>query len=56
MNEHFLLKLGEIVLKGQNRWQFENKLKQNVNRRMRPFGDFRVNIVQSTVFLSLIHI
>ncbi len=52
MTEHFLLKLGEIVLKGQNRWQFENKLKQNVNRRMRPFGDFRVNIVQSTVFVE----
>ena len=52
MNEHFLLKLGEIVLKGQNRWQFENKLKQNVNRRMRPFGPFRVSIVQSTVFVE----
>ena len=52
MYEHFLLKLGEIVLKGQNRWQFENKLKQNVNRRMRPFGDFRVNIIQSTVFVE----
>ena len=52
MTEHFLLKLGEIVLKGQNRWQFENKLKQNVNRRMRPFGDFHVNIVQSTVFVE----
>ncbi len=52
MTEHFLLKLGEIVLKGQNRWQFENKLKQNVNRRMRPFGEFRVNIVQSTVFVE----
>ena len=52
MHEHFLLKLGEIVLKGQNRWQFENKLKQNVNRRMRPFGDFRVSIIQSTVFVE----
>ncbi len=52
MKEHFLLKLGEIVLKGQNRWQFENKLKQNVNRRMRPFGDFNVNIIQSTVFVE----
>ena len=50
--EHFLLKLGEIVLKGQNRWQFENKLKQNVNRRMRPFGDFKVSIIQSTVFVE----
>ena len=52
MNEHFLLKLGEIVLKGQNRWQFENKLKQNINRRMRPFGQFHVSIVQSTVFVE----
>ena len=34
MNEIFLLKLGEIVLKGQNRKQFENKLRQNVRRRM----------------------
>jgi len=50
--EHFLLKLGEIVLKGQNRWQFESKLKQNVNRRMRPFGEFKVSIVQSTVFVE----
>ena len=52
MKEQFLLKLGEIVLKGQNRKQFENKLKQNVNRRMRPFGDFYVSIVQSTVFVE----
>ena len=48
MNEMFLLKLGEIVLKGGNRFQFENRLKTNVARRMRPFGDFRVSIVQST--------
>ena len=27
MNEIFLLKLGEIVLKGQNRKQFESKLR-----------------------------
>ena len=42
MNEMFLLKLGEIVLKGGNRFQFENRLKTNIARRMRPFGDFRV--------------
>lgn len=52
MNEVFLLKLGEIVLKGGNRFQFENRLKTNVSRRMRPFGDFRVSIVQSTVFVE----
>ncbi len=52
MNEMFLLKLGEIVLKGGNRFQFENRLKTNVARRMRPFGDFRISIVQSTVFVE----
>ena len=52
MNEMFLLKLGEIVLKGGNRFQFETRLKTNVARRMRPFGDFRVSIVQSTVYVE----
>ncbi|MBE6928613.1 MAG: tRNA 4-thiouridine(8) synthase ThiI [Ruminococcaceae bacterium] len=52
MNEIFLLKLGEIVLKGGNRFQFENRLKTNVSRRMRPFGDFSVRIVQSTVYIE----
>ena len=42
MNEMFLLKLGEIVLKGGNRFQFENRLKTNIRRRMRPYGEFRV--------------
>ena len=49
MNEIFLLKLGEIILKGANRRQFENKLKTNVARRMRPCGECKVNILQSTV-------
>ena len=34
MNEMFLLKLGEIVLKGGNRFQFENRLKTNIARRI----------------------
>ena len=52
MNEIFLLKLGEIILKGANRRQFENELKTNVARRMRPFGEFKVNILQSTVYVE----
>ena len=52
MNEIFLLKLGEIVLKGANKKQFENKLRSNVARRMRPFGDFKVTILQSTVYVE----
>ena len=52
MNEIFLLKLGEIVLKGANKRQFENKLRQNVRRRMRPYGEFDVYIMQSTVYVE----
>ena len=52
MNEIFLLKLGEIVLKGANKRQFENKLRQNVRRRVKPYGNFDVYIMQSTVYVQ----
>ena len=52
MKEIFLLKLGEIVLKGANKRQFESKLRQNVRRRMRRFGNFDVFIMQSTVYVD----
>lgn len=52
MNEMFLLKLGEIVLKGQNRYAFENCLKGNIRRRMKYFGQFKVYIRQSTVYVE----
>ena len=52
MNEIFLMKLGEIVLKGANKRQFESKLRQNVRRRMKPFGEFDVYIMQSTVYVE----
>ena len=52
MQEIFLLKLGEIVLKGANKRQFEDKLRQNVRRRMKPYGNFDVYIMQSTVYVE----
>ncbi len=52
MSEIFLLKLGEIVLKGANKRQFEDKLRQNVRRRMKPYGNFDVYIMQSTVYVE----
>ena len=52
MKEIFLLKLGEIVLQGGNKRQFEGKLRQNVKRRMKPFGEFDVYIMQSTVYVE----
>ena len=51
MKEIFLLKLGEIVLKGANKRQFEDKLRQNVRRRMRPFGNFDVYLMPNFYFL-----
>ena len=42
MKEIFLLKLGEIVLKGANKRQIESKLRQNVRRRMKYYGNFDV--------------
>ena len=52
MKEIFLLKLGEVVLKGANKRQFEDKLRQNVRRRMKPYGKFDVYIMQSTVYVE----
>lgn len=52
MKEIFLLKLGEIVLKGANKRQFESRLRQNVRRRMKHYGNFDVYIMQSTVYVE----
>ena len=52
MNEIFLLKLGEIVLKGANKRQFESRLRQNIRRRMKVYGNFDVYIMQSTVYVE----
>ena len=52
MKELFLLKLGEIILKGANRRSFEDRLRSNVVRRIRNFGDFHIYITQSTVYIE----
>ncbi|MCD8008202.1 MAG: tRNA 4-thiouridine(8) synthase ThiI, partial [Clostridiales bacterium] len=51
-NEIFLLKMGEIVLKGLNRRRFEDRLMANVTRRLHPYGRFRVYARQSTVYVE----
>mgnify|MGYP003052901317 CR=1 FL=1 len=51
-NEILLLKLGEVVLKGLNRRSFEDKLVNNVRRRMKPCGSFQVYIRQSTIYVE----
>ena len=50
--EILLLKLGEVVLKGLNRSQFEDKLISNVIRRLRPCGRFQVYTRQSTIYVE----
>ena len=50
MRDIILLKQGEIILKGLNRRQFEMRLISNVEKRLRPFGDFKVYAVQSTIY------
>ncbi len=47
-----LLKEGEIVLKGLNKRLFESKLISNVTRAVKPYGDFRVYAIQSTVYVE----
>ena len=52
MKEIFLLKLGEIVLTGANKRQFEARLRANVRRRMKGYGNFDVYLMQSTVYVE----
>jgi thiamine biosynthesis protein ThiI len=52
MNEMFLLKMGEIVLKGLNRSSFEGRLHSNLTRRLRPYGKFKIRLLQSTVYVE----
>lgn len=50
--EIFLLKLGEVVLKGLNRHTFEDKLVSNVTRRLRRCGSFNIYLRQSTIYVE----
>ena len=52
MNDMILLKEGEVVLKGLNKRYFEQKLTQNIRRRLKPFGSFRVTAMQSVVYVE----
>ena len=51
-NEMFLLKMGEVVLKGLNRRAFEDKLMNNVRRRMRRIGSFQIYMKQNTIYVE----
>jgi thiamine biosynthesis protein ThiI len=52
LKEVILLKIGELVLKGLNRRDFEDKLLANIKRRLKPFGTFKLTKAQSAVYVE----
>jgi len=52
MQEVLLLKCGEIVLKGLNRYKFEERLLRIIRERMKKIGQFDVWSMQSTVYVE----
>lgn len=43
--------MGEIVLKGLNRRQFEDKLVKNIKKSIKKLGEFTVKVAQSTIYV-----
>ena len=55
MKEIILLKLGELVLKGLNRHNFEEQLMSNARRRLKLYGEFKVYSKQSITYVEPKH-
>ena len=51
MKEVLLIKLGEMVLKGQNRRVFDQALLKNIKQALRGTGALDVRYAQSTVYV-----
>ena len=52
MKEIILAKIGEVVLKGLNRKNFEDLLIKNIRRKLHPLGAFEVKASQSTIRIT----
>ena len=52
MYQAFLVKYGEIGLKGSNRHIFENALKNRIMDSLRPLGDYTVVREQGRIFVE----
>ncbi|MCT4598783.1 MAG: tRNA 4-thiouridine(8) synthase ThiI [Vallitalea sp.] len=48
----FLVKYGEIAIKGKNRYIFENILADHIREALKPCGDFRVSKEQGRIFVE----
>jgi thiamine biosynthesis protein ThiI len=52
IDEVILCKYGEIILKGQNRRNFESMLVKELRRRTSPYGTFKIYFNQSTIYVE----
>lgn len=52
MNKAFLLKYGEIAIKGKNRYIFENVLIERIRASIKPLGEFDVKKEQGRLFVK----
>ncbi|MDU7338561.1 MAG: tRNA uracil 4-sulfurtransferase ThiI [Clostridium sp.] len=52
MKEIILIKLGELVLKGLNRKNFEASLVRNIRHRIHKLGNFDIRVAQSTITIA----
>ena len=55
MKEVILIKLGEIVLKGLNRKNFEDRLIKSLKRRLHKIGQFHVRASQSIITVTPVY-
>lgn len=54
MDKLYLIKYGEIWVKGKNRYMFEDKLVSNISKRIKEFGEFKVYKKQNRIFVEVI--
>ena len=52
MKEVILCKYGEVILKGANRSDFEQKMLKQLRQRARRVGNYKVFYSQSTVYIE----
>lgn len=52
MKEVILIKYGEMALKGQNKYSFEDILFKQIKRRLNPLGKFEYSSAQSTIYVD----
>ena len=52
MKKLFLIKYGEIAIKGKNRYLFEDALLQNIKKSLRNIGDFKLIKEQGRILVE----